>query len=388
MGRMLLILITGATILFSIAAVNMNSSNLAMVGNAVDDYYMTQAKNYAESGVEFALRQLSDDTAWTGGNTISFGQGSVTISAQTTYSQYANGPNINLVGARLVTSIGNAGGMKDTVLAVLQFPVSQDTSGNVPPFLDYAVATGNNLTMNGNVNIVDDNNPQWNANIHTNAEFQMNGNNMIKGFLTYYSEAHANPAKRLKTNIVPNQNPNNLPGYSQGPVVDIPTFNPDAYRNLATTVYPSNVTFNGNQTLGTKEKPQIIYVGGDLQINGNFNGYAVFIVRGNILVSGNVTVNSGSNLGLYTAGDLNANGNVTLDAQILTGGNANLNGNCKVYGSVTSKGTVNFNGNVNIYYKPATSALTEPLWPSNNNGNTPSRPQIISYYANTYAPQK
>ena len=385
MGRMILILLFGAGIIFSVQSLNINGSNVSMVSNSVSENRRLQAKDYAAGGIDFAIKSLSIDTTWTGVANKQLINGTVTISVQNTASRFYNGPNVNLVSARLITSVGAVGNQKDTIRAVLQLPNANSAGNNVPAFLNYAVATGNNLTMNGNINIQDDNNTSWNANIHTNADFSMNGNNTVKGFLTYVGEAQSNPAWRLGTAITPNQNPDNLPNYSQSVAVTIPTFNPDDYKNIATTVYSNNKTISGNITLGNKASPQIIYVGGDLTISGNVTGYGVFIVKGNILLNGNVSVNAidpgGSNLGLYTAGDLNANGNVTITAQILTGGNANLNGNCKVYGSVTSKGTVNFNGNINVYYRPATSALTTPFWSSNsNNGNGVVRPEILSYY--------
>ena len=385
MGRLIIIMVLGAGVLFSIASINTANSNLIMSTSTYTENQRLQAKDYAASGIEMAIMKLSADTTWTGTTNKQLQSGAVTISVQNTTSNFFNGPNANLVSARLITSIGNAGNQSDTIRSVIQLPVAGDSSSGVPGFMDYAVCTGDEFTMNGNINIQDDNNTQWNANVHTNAEFQMNGNNTIKGFLTYYSEAHSNPQSRLNTNIVPNQNPGNLPNHYQDSMVTIPTFNPDDYKSTASIVYPNNKTLNGNIVLGTKDNPQIIYVGGDLTLNGNVTGYGVFIVKGNILINGNVTVNSvdpgGSNLGLYTAGDLNANGNVKIYAQVLTGGNANLNGNCKVYGSVTTKGTVNFNGNVNVYYRPATGALTTPFWASNQStGNGLIRPKIISYY--------
>ncbi len=385
MGRMILILILGAAVLFSISSINTANSNLAMADSTYVENQRLQAKDYAYSGVEMAVMKLSNDTTWGGVSSEELKSGSVKISVKNTTSKYFNGPSDNLKDAKLITSIGYAGQQSFTLRSVIQLPVSADTINGVPGFMDYAICTGDNLSLNGNVDIQDDNNPQWNANVHTNANFQMNGNNTIKGFLTYYGTAQSNPSQRMNSNIVPNQNPDGLPNYYQDSLVTIPTFNPDEYKSKAALVYPTNKTISGNITLGTKDNPEIIYVGGDLTLNGNISGYGVFIVKGNILLNGNVTVNSvdpsGSSVGLYTAHDLNANGNVKIYAQILTGGNANLNGNCKVYGSVTTEGTVNFNGNVNIYYRPAAGALTTPFWsPKIVEGNGLVRPKVISFY--------
>ena len=392
MGRMLLILLIGGGVLFSIASVNINRSNSEMLGNAVTEYQTKEAKDFAKSGVEIAIRNLSNDTTWTG-SAVDLKGGSVSISVKNTTSQYPDGPNANLISARQITSTGICGDDSATIMAVIQLPNSNNpgnSQNNPPAFMQYAIETGNNCSLNGNVDVQDDGNSEWNANIHANGDFNMNGNNTIKGFVTYCGNAAVNPSWRMNSNIKPNQNPNNLPSCSKASEVEVPSFNANDYKSKASKSFTTNTTISGNITLGTKNNPQIVYVGGDCTFkNTTISGYGEFIVSGNILINGNVTVSSpdpnGSSLGLYTGGDVNVNGNVTLWAQIFSGGNTNLNGNSKVHGSVTARGTVNFNGNVNIYYRPAEGELTSPFWEgenedSNNNNNASTRPAVVSYY--------
>ena len=387
MGRMLLILLIGGGILFSVASLNMNRSNDEMLGNAVNEYQGKEAKNFAKSGIEFAVKNLSADSTWTGASSQLEG-GSVVISVKSTTSQYPNGPNANLTSARQITSTGICGKDSATVMAVIQLSNPNGSGNNNPPgFMNNAVTTGNNCSLNGNVDVEDDGNSQWNANIHANGNFNMNGNNTVKGFVTYSGQAAINPSWSMNSNIVPNQNPDNKPSCTQSSEVDIPSFSPNNYKSKAAKIYNSNTTISGNITLGTKDNPQIVYVGGDLTFKQTtISGYGEFIVQGNILVNGNVTVSTpdpnGSSLGLYTGGDVNVNGDVTMWAQIFTGGNTNLNGNSKVHGSITSRGTVNFNGNANIYYRPAEGELTSPFWKGDDNGNNNvnTRPAVISYY--------
>jgi cytoskeletal protein CcmA (bactofilin family) len=384
MGRMLLIVVLGAGIIFSIVSLNINTSNTSMIGNAVEEYENVMAQNCASSGIDFALRNLSDDTTWTGVEGKSLSNGTFTIIVQNTSAKYFNGPAAGITRARLITSIGTYANSVDTVRAVLQLPNPAASSNPPPPFLNYAVCSGSDFSLNGNALITDDNNNSWNANVHTNADFHMNGNNTINGFLTYYSGASSNPAWRLSTAISPNVNPNGDPSSNQVPLITMPSYNPEDYKFLATTVYNSNKTLSGNTILGTKENPDIIYVGGDLTLSGNISGYGILLVKGNINCNGNVTINSidpsGNNLGLYVKGNLNANGNVNLYAQIYSNSDVNLNGNVKVYGGVTAKGTVHFNGNVSVYYRPTTTELTQPIWPQEGSGLTETRPQIISYF--------
>ncbi len=270
-----------------------------------------------------------------------------------------------------VTVNSNYNNITKHVEVIASFPGS--SSKSVPAFMDYALLCNNNISLNGNVNIADDDNTKWNANVRTNADFQMNGNNEIKGFMYYNGNAHSNPSWRLNSQIVPNVNSDGSPNYSQVSKIDIPNFNPNDYKSTATVTYNSNKFYSGNISLGSKDSPEIIYVNGDLNLSGNISGYGVFIVKGNIIINGNVKINdadpNASNLGLYATGDINANGNSQLHAQILTNSNVNLNGNVKVYGSVTARGGVNFNGNVNIYYHPANSSLTQPFWPESSSNS-------------------
>jgi cytoskeletal protein CcmA (bactofilin family) len=382
MGKMLLIVLVGAGFIFSIVNININKTSTSMVGNAVNDFESANAKNIASGGIEFAIKNLSDDTTWSGIKNKNWQHGSLSINVVTTNSSYYNGPNQNILGARLITAIGKVGKRSDTIRAVVKLP-SKIIGNDVPPFLEYAIATGKDFKLNGNVNIQDDNNPEWNANVHTNSNFHMNGVNKIKGFLTYNGKATSNPSKRLDENITPNVNPENLANRNRVPQVEIPDFNPDDYKIIADEVYNSNKTFTGSMTLGTKANPKIIYVGGDLTISGNVTGYGVFIVKGNVTLSGNVTVsggdNSSSSMGIYTKGNLTANGNVTIEGQILSSKDVTFNGNSKVYGSITAKGTANLNGNIDIYYRPANSKLTDPFW-EEDGGENKSRPIILSYF--------
>lgn len=381
MGKMLLIVVVGAGLIFSVISLNINTSSGSMIVNSAEEFENVMANNYSAAGIEFGIKSLSDDTTWTGINNKALNNGGFSVTVQNTSARYYGGQNAGLTKGRLITSIGTFGGSTDTIRVVVQLPEAEGSSA-APPFLDYAVFTGNNLTMNGNVTITDDNNNNWNANIHTNADFQMNGNNTINGFLTYVNNAHSNPAWKIN-NISPNVNPNNDPAYKKISTIDLPDYDPDDYKHLATQTYNNNVNLSGNRSLGTKENPEIIYVNGDLSLSGNITGYGMFLVKGNININGNVSVLSldpkGNNLGLYVKGDVNINGNVNVKAQIYSNSNANLSGNVKIYGGVTTKGTVNFNGNVGIYYRPVTSSLTQPIWPVSG-GSASLRPQIISYY--------
>jgi hypothetical protein len=385
MGRMILILVIGAGILIAEITLNINKSTTTMSSNVVDKYQAFQAKNYAESGVEYAVENLSEDTTWTGEDNISIGSGSVSITVENTDNMYYEGPTESISSGRLVTSVGSSGSQTDTVRAVIQLPTATPGTTTVPTIFQYATANNGDITMSGNTTITDDNDPNTNANIQTNGSFSAAGSTTINGFVTYADTFSDN---RYSTNITPNQNPNNDPAYQQTTPITWPTFNADDFKSLATTTYTGNYKISGNTTIGSASDPQIIYVGGNLTISGLFKGYAVFIVKGNIKISGNSTLNSedgaGNDLGLYAQGSVTISGLSEIYAQIYSGSTVKISGNSTVYGGVAAAGSTTMSGLTNIYYKKPKGEITQGIWQSssdNTSGQTISTmPQVVSYY--------
>lgn len=382
MGKMLILLLAGAGIIFGIIGLNVFKSGSDNVLNSVAEVTKVYAKNNSTSGVEIAFRALSEDSTWTGVQNKSLKNGSVSISVITTSSKYYNGPNAFLPKGREITSIGTYNGYSDTVRAVMQLP--RGITSSVPRFLRYSIASDNNVNLGGNINIKDDNNPLWNASIHTNSNFTMNGNNVIEGFLTFQGTASSDPAGRLVTNIIPNTNPDNLPNYFQDlSGVPIPVFNPDDYISIATMIYNSSITISGNTTLGTKSSPAIIYVNGNLTISGNFTGYGAFIVKGTVTTGGNFTLTTvnpiGCNLGIYATGNVNLQGGI-IRAQILTNSDVIIGSNTQLYGGITAKGIISFQGGADFFYRPSSPELTDPFW--NRDPAMGHAPKIVSYYSN------
>lgn len=245
-----------------------------------------------------------------------------------------------------------------------------------------AVVSGENLSLNGGVTITNAGN-NLNANVHVNGNFSMNGNNNINGFLTYTGTASSNPPNALLSRINPVSNPENLPVHYQTSKLEIPEFVPEEIRSKATQIYYGNKIFNGNITLGTKENPKVIYVSGDLIINGTVTGYGVFVARGRTIINGNVYLtnpdNSVSNIGIYSGDEFIVNGNVSLNAQIFSNDRVIFNGNVKVYGNVVSKESINMNGNVKIYYKPVGKELVTPIWSKNSTGEIVQVRTVLVY---------
>lgn len=372
MGKMLLFLVIGMGGLFSIATLNMNHSNSRLVNTTIEKYEKTQARNIAASGIELAIANLNQDTTWTGVNNLQIAGGTLTITVANTTSKYPGGPNMSLTGMREITSTG----IENNQTIVIRSIVQLASTPSAPPFLEYAIAAGSDLQIQGSINIRDDYNSTWNSNIHSNGNLQTSGNAYnVKGFGTYSKEIDSR-----KNRFVPNVNPNSDPVNSKVAPITLPTFNPNDYKSIATNISNSSLTINGSTVLGTKANPAIYYVNGDLDFRGTTTGYGVFIVTGNINFHGNVVVNSvdptGSNLGFYAGGNIQAHGNINIAGQMYAQGDIQANGNFTLVGSMTAKKNVQLAGNPTIRYRPANAALTNQFWPTSTN----SRPVIASYY--------
>lgn len=372
MGRMLLFLIIGMGALFTFATLNINYSNARLVNTTVEKFEKTQARNIAAAGIEVAISKFNLDTTWTGVNTLQIANGTLTVSVANTNSKYPGGPDMNLTKMRLVTSTGVLNYQTVTIQSVLQLA----SASTVPPFLNYAMASGRDLELQGSINIRDDYNPNWNANIHSNGNLETQGNAYdVKGFGTYSDQLQSR-----HNNFDPNVNPNSDPVNARIPPITLPTFNPTDYISIATSVTNGNLTISGTTSLGTKSNPAIYYVNGNLNFRGSTTGYGIFIVTGNIDFHGNVSVNTpdptSSTLGFYSGGNIEAHGNINLAGQMYAQGNIEANGNFTLIGSMTAKNNIQLSGNPTIRYRPANSALTNQFWPSATN----SRPVSVSYY--------
>jgi len=367
MGKSILLVIVGFMLLFAIMSVNLGKTNVGSTKNMVDRYSDEVVRNIANSGMQYARNQLALNwRTWRGVTGMQFANGSFDVSVADTIIVSDSLKNIVCTATFM--------GKNYSVRAVLR-----QRNGGVPPAMTYAVLSGGGLELEGNILIQDDNNPNLNANVHTNDELEIHGNSvLVKGFGSYVTHAEASPPDALTSTFQPNVNPDGLPVVSQKSLVDVPHFRADDYLSLADTIVSGNLTLSGNISLGTRENPKIWYIGGKLRISGNVSGYGAFIVKGEIEVNGNVTINAPpgeSTLGLYSESEVEIDGNVTVAAQILANEGVEMQGNSKLYGNIVSGGEVELEGNVNIYYRPASSALTQPFWSIPD-----KRPIVDSYF--------
>jgi hypothetical protein len=260
--------------------------------------------------------------------------------------------------------------------AAIEKESTVEMADEAPPFMRYAIMTDEDLNLNGNVltdlYIDGDEANTLNANMHTNGSLSISGNALtVKGFGTYVQSATANPASALTTAFQPYYNPTNDPVTKQVTAIDVPDFDITAFTSKVDVDQTSggDVALSGTYDLGgTRENPYVWYVDGNMTASGgtNIKGYVMFVVSGDISMSGNVDASQGaytgsdeSNVAFYAGGSVSLSGNAKVYGQIFSGGGLSfLNGTPRVYGSVATKGAVTLSGTPKIYYRVASPALT------------------------------
>lgn len=361
MGKMILFVVIGLSLLYTVLNYSAKNSNMRMIDNSAVSYKHVQAKAISESGIELAAMKLSQDTNWTAGvSNLAMNGGYLKVKVASYPAK----------GNRIITSIGTfkdaAGNViaKDSSVVTLltKLPPVDDTPG----FMKNALTSESSIAISGSSTIQDDGNTMWNANIHANGNYSMEGSATVEGFVTHNGTATSQPASALNNHIIPNQNPNHLATHSQVPKLTIPPFNADDYKSKAAVITNGSLTKSGNTILGTKSNPMIWYVSGDLTLSGTVTGYGIFIVEGNINLSGSVTINAvdpnGNSLALYSHGDVNVGGGSSVNAQLYSDKNINFNGSADLHGLATARGSFYFGGSVNVYYRPSVGELTAPVW--------------------------
>jgi hypothetical protein len=247
----------------------------------------------------------------------------------------------------------------------------------VPQFFSYALLMEESLNVNGNMSVVGG--PSLNADVHTNSHISLSGGNSAEGFGTYVTTATSSPQQRLMTTFKPAVNPNNLPTVQRVPRVNIIRFDAREFSDLATRTTEGNLSLSGSYVLGSRDRPEIWHVTGDLTVNGaQLQGYVIFLVEGDINLSGNLLTSGGvggeSTVGFYTSSNVKMSGSVDVSGQFLARGNLTFSGTSALRGTVTVGGTVVWGGTPTVYYREASPALTAPLWPDPITGFEDWRP--------------
>lgn len=373
MGKTILLYVIGTMTIFLIVNFNLNKTLADQSTSSINYYAESQARNIGNSMIAMLTSMIADSNKYR----VTAAQTKSLLSGQATYQVVDTVVATDSLIKINVTAVY----MNQTKRMMSLIP--KPTTGNpLPSVFNYAVFSNGNLELEGNSTVQDDGNNNWNANVHSNNQMEMGGSSMVTGFVTYVNKFE----KKGSSTITPNQNPNNLAVSQQVSNVKVPLFNPDDYKTKATKVYAGDFNPSGTLNLGTSSNPSIIYVGGNMNVSGNLkiNGFGIIVIKGNAELSGNVTFGvsdpTKSNLGLYTAGDIQMSGNSDFYGQFLALKNIQISGNGNVHGSIAAGAEIENSGNSNILYRPANSSLTTPIF---GNGGTPTT-QARPYRATAY----
>ncbi len=378
MGKAVLIMILGSFFIFGIVNLTVNSSVTNATQNSIDYYAKNQARNISSSALRMALANLADNPDLRistpvfknlFGGTASYKIEKVTKNRQDVLK---------------ITATGEFLGQTQTSIAYA--PISNSVNNQeVTPIFNFAIFSGKSIKIKDSKVLSD--NPAWNANIHSNGSVHIDKKSVINGFVSYVKKFKGKNAEEV---IKPNVNPAGEKTVFKTFKIEPPEFNPDKYEPIATDVYEKNLKINKDMTLGTPVNPKIIFVKGKLEVKKNvsFTGYGVFIVKKDIKLDGNVTINAvdplGNNLGLYSKGKVKIKNGTTVYGQIYGEKGIKLEKNAVVHGSLATgyKGKVDLKKDAVLYYRPATSSITKVFKTIVNNryGFGKSRYDVLQIY--------
>lgn len=366
MGKAAIIIVTASVLLGSIYAFGAKEEVRGAEARLSTHQYEILARNAALAGYNMAKQALAEDFATTASNLSG------------TYEDSDYDVSIARSGAIAnIVSVGTTTGPEGeeiafTVEAEIEKEFTSGIPDEAPPFMRYAMFSGGNLDLDGNLlyDLYVDGNEEntLNANMHTNADLSLSGNSAtVRGFGTYVGAASG---AHLTSTFDPYYNPTNDPVVQQVPAIDTPTFDTaDFLSKIIVDQTSGDVSLHGSYTLGgTREDPYVWYVNGLLSASGGveIDGYVMFIVDGDIELSGNVHAgNSGyegadeSSIAFYASGAIDLGGNSEVYGQLLAGSSLNFqHGTPHVYGSVASLNAVTMSGTPKVYYRVPSPALT------------------------------
>ncbi|MEM1041431.1 MAG: S8 family serine peptidase [Bacteroidota bacterium] len=235
-------------------------------------------------------------------------------------------------------------------------------SQDLPPFFQYALTAGDDIkTYWGTLSVLNEGSGVSNANVFANDRLYLHeSGSRFEGF-GYYGTSVNRPAA-----FHPAYNPTRLPSTMRQKAIEVPSFRAEDFSRLATE-RSSSRSLSGHVRLGTQDRPAIVYVDGNLSIDGptQISGYGIFLVTGTVTVNASVKVDGNDALGIYANGAIymQARGS-TVAAQLFSRGDIIFRAPTSLYGTATAGDDVQVQSEgVEVHYRPASPALTEPLWP-------------------------
>lgn len=264
---------------------------------------------------------------------------------------------------------------------------SVTNSSGLPPFYNFAITAGLTIDIYESATLwtgFEDPTSSGNASLFSNKFLDLdNGNSTIRGF-SYNAEAYqkgsdvqdpepATWASWMQEVPQPNYNPSGLPGNVAVDAIDIPYLDVDQFKGLATRVSNKDLTLRGHYELGTRENPTIWFVNGNMRTREavTFSGYGVFLVKGAISISHDITGAEGkaeTTLGLYANNSITfKSAGLTVAAHIFTNNHVLVLKELHLYGNITAGGTVAWKTESpnELFFREPPRLLTNIFWPVN-----------------------
>ena len=241
----------------------------------------------------------------------------------------------------------------------------------VPPFMRYALLIDNSLEFKKPVTIATEGTNPENANIFVNNTIKVESANVLVEGFAYYGNS-IKGSSSYEDAIIPRYNPSALPGYQKQPKATVPDFDQASFEHLATQYTEGDLLLSGHYELGTRDNPTIWYVTGKMLTTGpvTFSGYGIFLVSNAELKHDVTTLDDPgeTTLAIYSDNNIKVpGGSLSISGQWFCNNTVELSDNTTFYGNITVGNTLRFKGTATMYYRPASPALTEQLWPMNDN---------------------
>lgn len=308
------------TVILLVAAVLMlifssNHSKL-LQKTSTNQYNNSQASQAAEAGFQYALAYISKNystiVAAPSGGLISYTIASTTLSNNASYSVVITNPTANNFDLLKIVSTGRS--PDNTATRVVQGLVYPSSILIHPPSLP--VTSKNQATIGGSSQVI---------NMQNNSTVSSGGSVSFSGSGSTLTSSGGSDKNSIGSDV--NQNVSSLTNATtdtffnsyfgssastvQGEVSNF--FSSASKSDLdgltgASIWVDSNLSLNGNVTIGSATAPVILIVNGDLSINGNLTFYGFIYATGNLSISGSADLTGGA----VTAGQLSMTGNGAL----------------------------------------------------------------------------
>lgn len=266
MGKSLIILVLGFSIITSYLILKLNANSKQGLAVTVDHYLDTQARLIANTGVEIYFEKMRRDKTLKGtfnNNPVLDGYYDINIS----------GPDSLLI----ITSVGHfSGATHQAIVKAARDPV------HLPPALGaiYIVSDILELQLNGNLDI--DGND-------TNMDGSAGSESPVPGVILDEPADSLFFTENIKPKIA-----NDIEGFGGSPSIYSSNDTTDWEELTMNLIFAADITvssgtYSSGMHFGTPTAPKITFMNGDIHLSGTSDGYGIMIVNGNLTMSGEFT---------------------------------------------------------------------------------------------------